>query len=204
MSKTVKYNEKKHKNRKWDKLNNKTKKNKRLFSKENYNSGDGMLTSVWGPSMWHYLHIMSFNYPLHPTKEEKNHYREFVLNLQNVLPCKYCRNNLKKNFKTLPLKMSNMENRETFSRYIYNLHELINKFLKKLKKKKKGVLIRLMVKNPNVLLKLFLNIRKGKLFKWIIYNFYVPKVEKLFNTGTGKYWLFDDELFSYPKDDFLL
>jgi hypothetical protein len=131
MSKTVKYNEKKHKNRKWDKLNNKTKKNKRLFSKENYNSGDGMLTSVWGPSMWHYLHIMSFNYPLHPTKEEKNHYREFVLNLQNVLPCKYCRNNLKKNFKTLPLKMSNMENRETFSRYIYNLHELINKMLNK-------------------------------------------------------------------------
>ena len=109
-----------------------TKKNrKKIFSKENYNSGDGMLTSVWGPSMWHYLHTMSFNYPLIPSKQDKIHYRDFVLNLQYVLPCKYCRTNLKKNFKQLPLKMSNMSNRETFSRYIYNLHELINKMLHK-------------------------------------------------------------------------
>ena len=109
-----------------------TKKNrKKVFSKENYNSGDGMLTSVWGPSMWHYLHTMSFNYPIHPSKEDKIHYRDFVLNLQYVLPCKYCRMNLKKNFKNLPLKMYNMSNRETFSRYLYNLHELINKMLHK-------------------------------------------------------------------------
>ena len=33
---------------------NKTRKNKsfnRVFTKEEYNSGDGMLTSVWGPPM---------------------------------------------------------------------------------------------------------------------------------------------------------
>jgi len=96
-----------------------------------YNSGDGMLTSTWGPAMWHYLHTMSFNYPVEPTLEEKKNYRNFVLSLQNVLPCKYCRINLKTNFKTLPLKVSHMKNRDTFSRYIYNLHELINKMLKK-------------------------------------------------------------------------
>ena len=123
MNKTIKYNKKNHTSRK------KTK--KRIFSSENYNSGDGMLTSVWGPSMWHYLHIMSFNYPLKPTLEDKKHYRDFVLNLQYVLPCKYCRENLKKNFKTLPLKKSDMNNRETFSKYIYNLHELVNKMLNK-------------------------------------------------------------------------
>ena len=27
---------------------------KRIFTKKNYMSGDGMLTTVWGPSMWHY------------------------------------------------------------------------------------------------------------------------------------------------------
>ena len=126
MNKTIKYNYRKSKKRH---LLKKTK--KRLFTKENYNSGDGMLTSVWGPSMWHYLHIMSFNYPLYPNKEDKKHYRDFVLNLQYVLPCKYCRINLTKNFKTLPLKMSDMESRESFSRYIYNLHELVNKMLNK-------------------------------------------------------------------------
>jgi hypothetical protein len=117
--------------------NKKNKKNKtrvikkRVFDETNYNSGDGMLTSVWGPSMWHYLHIMSFNYPIHPTEENKKHYSDFVINLQNVLPCKYCRMNLVKNFKRLPLTMKDMKNRHTFSLYIYNLHELINKMLHK-------------------------------------------------------------------------
>jgi hypothetical protein len=103
----------------------------RVFTKKDYNAGDGMLTSVWGPPMWHYLHTMSFNYPVNPTQGDKKHYRNFVLNLKYVLPCKYCRMNLKTNFKTMPLNMSHMESRDTFSRYIYNLHELVNKLLKK-------------------------------------------------------------------------
>jgi hypothetical protein len=106
-------------------------KTKKIYSKDDYHSGDGMLTSVWGPSAWHLLHTMSFNYPVEPTQEQKHHYRNFVLNLKNVLPCKYCRINLKTNFKELPLTMECMKNRDTFSRYIYNLHELINRKLKK-------------------------------------------------------------------------
>ena len=90
-----------------------------------------MLTTVWGPSMWHYLHTMSFNYPIQPTPEDKQHYREFMLNLQYVLPCKYCRQNLKNNYKIFPLKMSDMANRDSFSRYVYKLHEMVNKLLKK-------------------------------------------------------------------------
>jgi hypothetical protein len=52
--------------------------NKTVFSEKDYNSGDGMLTSVWGPSMWHYLHTMSFNYPHEPTCDNKRHYHSFV------------------------------------------------------------------------------------------------------------------------------
>ena len=107
------------------------KKKNRVFTKKEYSAGDGMLTSVWGPPMWHYLHTMSFNYPVNPTQEDKKHYRDFVLDLRYVLPCKYCRMNLKTNLKTLPLNMSHMASRDTFSRYIYNLHELVNKLLKK-------------------------------------------------------------------------
>jgi len=110
--------------------NNKTKKN-RIFKKKDYNAGDGMITSVWGPPLWHYLHTMSFNYPVNPTPEDKINYRNFILNLKYVLPCKYCRINLKTNFKQLPLRNCDMKNRETFSKYVYNLHELVNKMLKK-------------------------------------------------------------------------
>jgi hypothetical protein len=109
---------------------NKTKKH-RVFKKGDYYSGDGFLTSVWGPALWHSLHTMSFNYPVNPTPEDKKHYRDYILSLQHVLPCKYCRENLKTNFKSMPLTMDNMKNRESFSRYIYNLHELVNKMLKK-------------------------------------------------------------------------
>lgn len=108
---------------------NKTK--KRVFSKKDYGAGDGMVTKIWGPSMWHVLHTMSFNYPVEPTQKDKKHYRDFVWNLQYVLPCKHCRMNLKTNFKELPITIETMKNRETFSKYIYQLHELINKMLQK-------------------------------------------------------------------------
>lgn len=108
-----------------------SKKKKRVFTKKQYNSGDGMLTTVWGPSMWHYLHTMSFNYPVCPTKEEKEHYKNFILNLQYVLPCKYCRQNLTNNLKAHPLKECHLKNRGTFSRFVYNLHETVNKMLGK-------------------------------------------------------------------------
>ena len=109
---------------------NKTKK-KYTFTKNDYNAGDGMIVNIWGPAMWHYLHTMSFNYPVEPTSENKKNYRNFVLNLRNVLPCKYCRMNLANNLKKKPLQMCHMKSRETFSRYIYELHETINRMLNK-------------------------------------------------------------------------
>ena len=106
-------------------------KTKKVYDKDDFASGDGMLTSVWGPSLWHYLHTMSFNYPVKPTKKEKKHYRQFIMNLRNVLPCKYCRMNLRKNLKNLPLRTKDLNNRHTFSLWMYNLHEHINKMLGK-------------------------------------------------------------------------
>ena len=106
-------------------------KTKRVFKKKDYYSGDGMLTSIWGPSMWHFLHTMSFNYPVNPSLEDKNNYREFILSLQYILPCKYCRQNLTNNLKIHPLSMDKMKDRDSFSRYIYKLHETVNKMLGK-------------------------------------------------------------------------
>ncbi len=43
---------------------------KSVFTENDFNSGDGMLTSVWGPALWHSLHTMSFNYPVNPSDEQ--------------------------------------------------------------------------------------------------------------------------------------
>jgi hypothetical protein len=103
----------------------------KTFNKNDYNSKDGILTSVWGPSLWHSLHAISFNYPHKPTKENKREYLNFFMGLRYVLPCKYCRDNFLKNIKKVPLNMKTMKNRETLSKWLYNLHEEINNMLGK-------------------------------------------------------------------------
>ena len=81
------------KTRKKRTTNNKTRKQhkkntlKRVFKKDDYYSGDGFLTSTWGPPLWHALHTMSFNYPVDPSLEDKHHYRDFILSLQNEKGC---------------------------------------------------------------------------------------------------------------------
>ena len=101
------------------------------FNEKDFKSGDGMLTSVWGPSMWHTLHSISFNYPVNPTEDEKTNYLNFFLSLKNILPCKYCRLNYVKNIKSVPLNINTMKNRFTLSKWVYELHEEINKMLGK-------------------------------------------------------------------------
>ena len=64
-------------------------KTKKVYDKNDFSSGDGMLTSVWGPSLWHFLHPMSFNYPVKPTKEDKQYYMNFIHSLKFILPTAY-------------------------------------------------------------------------------------------------------------------
>ena len=107
------------------------KKQPRTFKKKDFYSGDGMLTTVWGPSQWHFMHTMSFNYPVNPTTEDKKHYKDYILSLRHILPCKYCRQNLTNNLKANPITAAEMKNRDSFSRYVYKLHEAVNKMLNK-------------------------------------------------------------------------
>lgn len=108
-----------------------SKKENQIFTNKDFKSADGMLTSVWGPSMWHVLHTISFNYPVRPTLKEQKKYYNFVLSLKNILPCRYCRENLKNNLKMSKFGMDKMKNRTIFSKWMFNLHNLINKMLNK-------------------------------------------------------------------------
>jgi hypothetical protein len=102
-----------------------------VFDDNDYKSPDGMMTSIWGPPLWHSLHTISFNYPVKPTKEDKQNYYNFFNNLQYTLPCRYCRENLTKNFKKLSYNKSVFKSRDSLARWVYNLHEEINNMLDK-------------------------------------------------------------------------
>lgn len=101
------------------------------FSESDYKSNDGMLTYVWGPPLWHFLHTMSFNYPVNPTIDDKNRYEAFIHTLGFVLPCRYCRDNYYNNLRSINFSDKDFKNRDTFSRMIYNLHDAVNKQLNK-------------------------------------------------------------------------
>lgn len=103
----------------------------KVFNDEDYNSGDGMMTSIWGPPLWHTLHAISFNYPVKPTIKQAKDYMEWFGGLKNILPCKYCRDNLTDNLKKLPMEPTVFESRATLSKYIYDLHETVNTMLGK-------------------------------------------------------------------------
>jgi dsDNA-binding SOS-regulon protein len=104
---------------------------KYIFTENDYNSEYGMITSIWGPALWHSLHTISFNFPIKPTKEEKKHYFTFFKNLKYVLPCKMCQNNLSKYLNKHPLTLKDFNNRESLSKWVYNLHESVNTLLNK-------------------------------------------------------------------------
>lgn len=97
------------------------------YSEEDYNSNNGMQVNVWGPLLWNYLHLISFNYPIKPTLVQKKKYYQMILLFGDTLPCKKCREHFVENIKLLGFSANDMKSRETFSRFIYKLHKQVNK-----------------------------------------------------------------------------
>ncbi len=102
-----------------------------VFNEGDYSSGDGILTGVWGPCLWHFLHALSVNYPVKPTEEDKYDYYNFIYFMTKILPCKYCRDNVVKNLKKVPLTRAVLKTRENFARWMYDLHAQVNTMLGK-------------------------------------------------------------------------
>lgn len=106
-------------------------KNKFIFNKDDYQSDNGFQPFIWGPPLWFSLHMMSFNYPINPSKEQKKYYYDYFKSLSNVLPCGECRENYKEHLKIHSLDSKALKNRENFSRWLFELHQLVNKYLDK-------------------------------------------------------------------------
>ena len=81
--------------------------------------------------MWHSLHCLSFNYPINPSTQQKKNHANFIFSLGQVLPCGSCRRNFKENIETVGINNDVFKNRDTFSRFVYHLHEHVNNRLGK-------------------------------------------------------------------------
>lgn len=102
-----------------------------MWSPSDFSSDSGMMTSVWGPALWHTLHTISFNYPDRPDRATRKRYRRFMRSLRHVLPCLYCRENYSDNVRAAGYSDRVFESRDAFSRYIFRLHNHVNTMLGK-------------------------------------------------------------------------
>jgi len=106
-------------------------KKKLTFTKSDYIEDLGLVPDSWGLQMWNSMFCVAINYPNEPTEQNKKDYYKFYSSLKNILPCKICSTNMKKHEKILPLTRKVFENRETLSRWVYDMHCLVNKMLGK-------------------------------------------------------------------------
>lgn len=101
------------------------------FTLQDLNNNNGFLTYVWGPGFWMTLHTISLNYPTRPTAAQRRQYRAFFDSLQHVLPCGKCRDNLVNNLTSTQYGKGVFRNRDTLSRWVYDLHTCVNTMLGK-------------------------------------------------------------------------
>ena len=92
-----------------------------------------MITKVWGPPTWFFLHSMAMSYPKkiddnnpqHRTK--KNSMYAFLSNLGNVLPCPLCGSSYNTYIKEPTMSIwEHLDSRKSLILFIYNLHEKVN------------------------------------------------------------------------------
>ena len=97
----------------------------------NKNLDNGLMTRLWGPSGWLFLHCITFGYPykINPTNpehlEKQNDYYRFFYYLGKVLPCKYCRESYMEFFTQIS-PMSRLGTRKEFTKWLYDIHNLVN------------------------------------------------------------------------------
>ena len=82
-----------------------------------------MNQNVWGPHLWFALHTVTFNYPIKPSAEDKESIRQFFYHLQYVLPCRYCRENYRRNLKETPIRL---DSRRDIVEWLIDLHNEVN------------------------------------------------------------------------------
>jgi hypothetical protein len=95
------------------------------------NVDNGMMTKVWGPAGWLFLHSITFGYPYainpdnpdHATKKED--YYKFFYYLGRVFPCKYCRESYQKFFKQVS-PANHLNTRKDLTKWLYDVHNLVN------------------------------------------------------------------------------
>ena len=93
-----------------------------------------MMTNVWGPPGWVFLHSITMGYPykINPKNKKdisrKEYTKIFFNSLGHVLPCKYCRESYLKYISQHPID-KHLNTRKKLVKWFYDIHNKINQKL---------------------------------------------------------------------------
>ncbi len=108
-----------------------------LITKKNEdpNAKNGMMTKVWGPTGWMFLHCVTFGYPPQPEIYDRDNnyevgttrrnYGIFFKEVGNILPCKYCRDSYRDFYNKDPVTQ-HLDNRMSLIKWFWKMHNKVN------------------------------------------------------------------------------
>ena len=93
------------------------------------NRQNGLMTKIWGPPGWLFLHAVTFGFPDNPDdpdhKHRVIHYANFFKSLGHVLPCKYCRESYNEYIREVPIEPF-LKSRDKIIEWLFTIHEKVN------------------------------------------------------------------------------
>lgn len=95
------------------------------------NVNNGLMTKVWGPPGWMFLHSITMGYPLKINDFNENHIirknntKLFFESIGHVFPCKYCRISYLKFIDELPID-NFLDSRKNLAFWLYQIHNKVN------------------------------------------------------------------------------
>jgi len=90
--------------------------------------GDPVVRAELGRATWNVLHSITSRFPENPTEEESDALTQFVFLTARLYPCGDCAKHFQRMLDKIPYST---KNREEASKWICNIHNGANKFLKK-------------------------------------------------------------------------
>lgn len=85
---------------------------------------------LWGPHQWYSMHFIALGFPNDASSIDKKNYKNYYMNLPNVIPCEECSNHLIQNLNNYPID-NYLESREKLFEWTVIIHNEVNKMLGK-------------------------------------------------------------------------
>jgi len=79
----------------------------------------------WGPNGWKFITACAFAYPMQPTASEMTQMQTFLVSMQYVLPCHFCREHYARNVRTLT--NVSLATRKTLLQWMNDTRNAINR-----------------------------------------------------------------------------